>query len=127
MPCLAYFAIAALSFLIGAGSAPAPAQTPARADAGTEKRSDPGVVTGGAPGVPGRTPDRVWSTQPSPVPAYISGGAAGGSAVIVAPMVLPPGAARLPTPPTPLPGRGTEGAPAGPDRPAGAPRPERGS
>ncbi|MEI8305202.1 MAG: hypothetical protein WCG13_18120 [Burkholderiales bacterium] len=79
------------------------------------------TATAPAPVAPARVPDQVWSTQPSPVPAYISGG---GAAVIVAPVVVPPVGVRPGPAPRPHPGvPGSAGA--GTDRPAGVIRPER--
>ncbi|MBU6270931.1 MAG: hypothetical protein KGQ67_06485 [Betaproteobacteria bacterium] len=124
------------------GLPPAAAQTPPPArQAGSDPAKKPEADTvrkaeSDAPAspAPARVPDRVWSTQPSPVPAYISGGS--GGAVIVAPVVVPHGVVRPGPAPRALPGAGVSGAggtgganaasPAsGSDRPAGVIRPER--
>jgi hypothetical protein len=94
------------------------AKTP-KAETATTPKSETAVASKTAPAAPARVPDQVWSTQPSPVPAYISGG--GGAAVIVAPVVVPPGGGRPGTAPRPHPGAG-----AGAERPAGVFRPESG-
>lgn len=103
------------------GPSPAASQTPAQTPAPAPPQTP-------AP-APARVPDRVWSTQPSPVPAYISGGS--GGAVIVAPVVVPPGGVRpgpMPRPPhgaAGITGTGSAGAGVGTDRPAGVIRPGR--